>query len=55
MSYFVREFGWSMISGDITREDFINNVETAFNNEVRDVEFKTGIKDVVDLILNTAK
>ncbi|MFH1284715.1 MAG: undecaprenyldiphospho-muramoylpentapeptide beta-N-acetylglucosaminyltransferase [Candidatus Peregrinibacteria bacterium] len=50
---FVRRFGWSMISGDITREDFINNVEMAFNNEFNDSEkFKNGTGEIVKLILS---
>ncbi|MBD3360417.1 UDP-N-acetylglucosamine--N-acetylmuramyl-(pentapeptide) pyrophosphoryl-undecaprenol N-acetylglucosamine transferase, partial [Candidatus Peregrinibacteria bacterium] len=50
---FVRKFGWSMISGDITRKDFINIVELAFNNEFNDEEkFENGIEKVVKLLLS---
>lgn len=53
---FVRKFGWSMISGDISREDFINNIMLTFNNELPyDVKYKNGLKTIVDLILNYKK
>lgn len=51
--FFVRKFGWSMISGDITREDFIKNVELVFKNEINSGEkFKNGLNDVIKLIWN---
>ncbi len=53
---FVRKFGWSMISGNISREDFINNIMLTFNNEPNyDSSYKNGLKAVVDLILNYKK
>ncbi|MFH1218371.1 MAG: undecaprenyldiphospho-muramoylpentapeptide beta-N-acetylglucosaminyltransferase [Candidatus Peregrinibacteria bacterium] len=51
---FVRKFGWSMISGDISREDFISNVELAFENEFnREAKVKNGSKEIVDIILKS--
>lgn len=53
---FVRKFGWSMISGDVSREDFINNIELTFNNELSyNTKYKNGLKAIVSLILNYKK
>lgn len=50
-SYFVRNFGWSMISGEITREDFIKNIELVFNNgDNKEANFKNGLKSVINLL-----
>lgn len=50
--FFVRNLGWSSISGNISREDFINNVNLAFNNDFRSgFVMKNGTKQIVDLIL----
>lgn len=52
-SFFVRKFGWSMISGDISRENFITNIELVFKNEINSGEsFKNGLNDVIKLIWN---
>ncbi len=49
---FARKFGWSIINGNIHREDFINNILLTYKNELRsDVKFKNGLKDIVNLIL----
>lgn len=49
---FVKKFGWSLLSGNITREDFINNILMTYKNELRSgVKFKNGLNDIVTLIL----
>ena len=49
---FVRKLGWSMLSGNISREDFIEAIEMAMQNDINtDVEFKNGTKEIVKLIL----
>ncbi len=53
---FVRKFGWSMISGNISREDFIENIGLTFNNNLSyDNKYKNGLKAIVDIILNYKK
>lgn len=52
---FVREFGWSMLSGEITREDFIDNINFCYRNEINShAEFKNGTHEICNLILKTA-
>jgi UDP-N-acetylglucosamine--N-acetylmuramyl-(pentapeptide) pyrophosphoryl-undecaprenol N-acetylglucosamine transferase len=49
--YFVKNFCWSMISGDISREDFISNVELTFLNDPnKDFKLKNGLDDILKLI-----
>lgn len=49
---FSRKFGWSILSGDISREDFIGAIESAYRGKVNKVEdFKNGVDEIVKLIL----
>jgi len=51
---FVRKFGWSLLGGDIAREDFIDNIILTYGNEQnQDVPFENGLKKIVDLILKS--
>ena len=53
---FIDKYKWSMLSGKISREDFIEAIEEA-NSKKRDniPELKNGLKKIVDLILNFKK
>lgn len=51
--FFVSHFGWSMISGNVTQKDFIDNIFLTYNNSVNtDQKIKNGLKNIVDLILS---
>ena len=53
---FVRDFGWSMISGEVSREDFINNVLLTFNNSVNEeAKVKDGTGAVLKCIINAVR
>lgn len=55
-SYFVHKLGWSMIGGDITLNDFIDNIEMAFRNQrVSDYKVSNGSKKIAELLINEAK
>lgn len=55
-TFFARKFGWSLIYGELTREDFIKNVKLAFDNQTNlSYKFVNGTKKIVNLILKTAK
>ncbi len=49
---FVRKFGWAMLCGDISREDFVKAVELAHQNRFNNEEkFVNGVDEIVKLIL----
>lgn len=49
---FVRKFGWAMLCGDISCEDFIKAVELAYQNQFNNEEkFVNGVDEIVRLIL----
>lgn len=50
---FVKKLGWSMLAGNINKEEFLNAVFMAFHNQTRinGNEFPNGTKAIVDLIL----
>jgi len=50
---FVRHFGWSMLSGNINKNDFINAVNMAYHNQthITGNEIENGTKKIVDLII----
>jgi len=55
-SFFVHNLGWSMIGGDITLEDFIDNIEMAFRNQkATDYKILNGSKEIAKLIINETK
>ncbi len=53
---FANNLGWSLLSGEITREDFISNIELTFRNvQNAEVEYKNGVVEIVKLIRKIAK
>ena len=50
---FVRKFGWSMLSGDVNKNDFINAIYQAYSNQthMNGNEIENGTKKIVDLII----
>lgn len=51
---FVRKFGWSMLSGNVSQQDFIDAIFLAFDNptKISGDEIPNGRNTIVDLILN---
>ncbi|MDD3861847.1 MAG: undecaprenyldiphospho-muramoylpentapeptide beta-N-acetylglucosaminyltransferase [Candidatus Gracilibacteria bacterium] len=51
---FVRKLGWSMLSGNVSKQDFIDAVFLAFNNptKITGNEIPNGTDEIVQLILN---
>ena len=50
--YFAQRMGWSVISGEITCKEFIENVKLAYQNELIQGELtKSGTKKIVKLIM----
>lgn len=52
---FVRKFGWGMLGGDISGEDFVKGVEMAYENEFSGEEFEDGTGKIVELIVGLCK
>lgn len=53
---FANKIGWSVISGEITRNQFIDAIKLALKNSLSlDHEIKNGVKKVVELILKAKK
>ncbi|MBD3330685.1 undecaprenyldiphospho-muramoylpentapeptide beta-N-acetylglucosaminyltransferase [Candidatus Peregrinibacteria bacterium] len=53
--YFCKKFGWSVLSGEISREQFIDAIKMALKNEFIGGNFKNGCREIVDLILNKGR
>lgn len=54
--FFANKFGWSVVSGDISREDFIKNIQLTFNNNINQSDdFKNGLDGVLKLIDKLSK
>ncbi|MFA6917663.1 MAG: undecaprenyldiphospho-muramoylpentapeptide beta-N-acetylglucosaminyltransferase [Candidatus Gracilibacteria bacterium] len=51
---FVRKFGWAMLSGNVSGQDFVDSIFLAFHNqtEIHGNEILNGTEAIVDLILN---
>lgn len=51
---FIRKFGWSMLSGNVSKQDFIDAIFLAFHNQTKILgnEISNGTDTIVDLILN---
>ncbi len=48
---FVRKFGWSMISGNITSSEFLKTIDYAFNNNInQSAKVVNGTSGIVDII-----
>ena len=48
---FVRKFGWSMISGNITTSEFLKTIDYAFNNNInKSAKVTNGTSFIVDII-----
>ena len=53
---FAQKFGWNVLFGDISREDFINAIEKAFKEHVKfGSVLKNGASAIANLILKTRK
>lgn len=54
--FFSNKFGWSVISGGISKKEFIENIEFAFKNEMNKTgSIKNGTQEIVKIITNIAK
>lgn len=48
---FVRKFGWSMLSGNISADEFLKTIEYAFNNNInKSAKVENGTSGIVDII-----
>ncbi len=51
---FCKKYGWSMLSGNINKHDFVEAINVAYHNQFApDQEAENGIKKIVDVILNS--
>lgn len=50
---FARKYGWSILSGEIAAEQFIDGIEMAFDNTLPKIKFENGLKKIVDLLMKT--
>lgn len=50
---FARQYGWGVISGEISPDDFVKNVGMIYGNNVSGTKFENGLKKIVDLILKS--
>ncbi len=47
---FARKFGWGMLHGEVSVEEFVKAVELTYKNEVSDFEFKNGSEEIVKIL-----
>ncbi len=53
---YAKNFGWSVLSGEIKNEDFVKALDLAIEHEINpDAKVKNGRKEIVNLILQLAK
>ncbi|MFA5948195.1 MAG: glycosyltransferase, partial [Candidatus Gracilibacteria bacterium] len=54
---FMRKFGWGVLAGNISREEFINTINLSINNQlkIKDVEVLNGASTISDIILKQGK
>lgn len=48
---FARKYGWSILSGEISAEQFTSGVELAYDNTLLKIKFENGLKKIVDLLM----
>lgn len=48
---FARKYGWSVLAGEISAEQFIEGVELAHDNTLPKIKFENGLKKIVDLLM----
>ena len=50
--YYSRKIGWSVLSGEISRESFIQNIYHAFNNNINsDFKYINGDREISKIII----